>query len=137
MGNLPFNIWLFFRRLTDFPSNLHRFWKLPRFKEGGIYLDCGWHPVVAIEVTLTYCSLLGPYDWDLEGISLLDGGGPRGCSTRHCAPRKLSFPAAEHIVSLMLDGDHSLEAALRRRADGVQNIQRIYEASPELQQLWR
>lgn len=136
MGDLPFEVWLFIRRLIRWPQSLYRFWKLPRFKEGDIYLDCFWHPVAVTEVTLTYWSLLGPYDWDLAGISLLDGTSPRGCSVRICGLQKLSYPVAEHIVSLMLGGDHSLEAALQRREAGVQNIQSIYEVSPELKQLW-
>ncbi len=137
MGNLPLKVEMFVCRLFWFPGNLRRFWRLPRLKVGDIYLDCGWHPVVATEVTIMYGSVFGPYDWDLAGVSLLDGSAPRSCSANHCAPRKMSYSVAAHIVSLMLGTDQSLEAALARRAAGEEHIKRIIDTSPELQELWR
>lgn len=136
MGDIAFEVRMFTHRLINFPRNLKDFRKLPRFKVGDIYLDCGWHPVVATEVTWTGNGWLGPWDWDLAGVSLLDGSSPRSCSVRHCAPVKIDYSAAEHIVALMLDVDNQLDAALKRRKAGVENIRRIYEVSPELQGLW-
>jgi hypothetical protein len=136
MGQLPFEIWLFIRRLWWFPCHLYNFWKLPRFKEGDLYLDCGWHPVVCTEVTWTCWRWLGPYDRDLAGVSLLDGSSPRSCSVIHCDPQKLTGPVAAHIVSLMLEGDQSLGVSLERRKVGEKHIQNIIKQSPELQKLW-
>jgi hypothetical protein len=124
-------------RLKWLPRNLIEYWKLPRFKRGDIYLDCAWHPVVVLEVETWRSGWFGPWDRDLAGISLLDGSQPRSCSVKHCAPDKVSYPMAEHIVSLMLCLETDLQAALGRRTAGVENIKRIYDASPELQAVWR
>jgi hypothetical protein len=139
MGGLPFEIWLFLRRLWWLPKNFYEYWRLPRFKVGDIYLDCGWHPVFCTAVERMPFHWLGPWDKDISGISLLDGSSPRGCSLIHCAPVKIPYKAAEHIVSLMLDCGNSrdLSAALAQRGRGVENIQNIYNVSPELKRLWR
>lgn len=47
---------------------------------GEVYEDCAYHPVYCTEAD----------KWDVAGISLFDGSGPRSCSIRHCAPRLMS-----------------------------------------------
>ena len=59
------------------------------FGVGLIYEDCGFHPVLC-----THCSF---EDDDLEGISLVDGSAPRGCSIQHCGPIPLTVEQAVWI----------------------------------------
>ena len=56
---------------------------------GDIYEDCAYHPVLC-----TYVD----YENDvIEGISLVDGSQPRGCSLVHCGVRRLSVAEVLHI----------------------------------------
>jgi hypothetical protein len=134
MGKLP-DIGLFCRQIVRLPENLYRYWHQPRFKLGDIYLDCSWTPCVVTEAETYGLSWAGPWDQDLSGISLLDGSYGHGCSAFHCAPERLEYPVAEHIVSLMLGTDQDLVSVLERREAGIKNIERIYRQSPELQRL--
>lgn len=116
-----------FKRLLHLPSSLYRWYALPKISVGDIYLDCGNHPVVCTESVLVSPSgsTLGPWDYDLAGVSLLDGSFPRSCSVRHCAPRKVSYDMA------------ILWAATQPERDKVlKTIHVIYEQSPELRQVW-
>lgn len=62
--------------------DLHPHRKDERLVIGDIYEDCAYHPVLCTSVD---------YDEDLiEGISLIDGSEPRGCSLTHCGVVRLS-----------------------------------------------
>lgn len=60
---------------------------------GDIYEDCSYHPVLLTEIE----SYDHTDEQTLMGISLIDGSGPRSCSTRHCGPRKLSMEEAVEL----------------------------------------
>lgn len=47
-----------------------------RIKRGDFFLDCFDNPCI--------CTRASYIDDDIEGISLIDGSAPRGCSPRHC-----------------------------------------------------
>jgi len=53
---------------------------LPRISVGDIYEDCAHHPILCTEA----------WPDQVEGISLFDGTGPRGCSVYACHPRKMT-----------------------------------------------
>ena len=61
--------------------------KLPTdLRSGDYYEDCFFHPCLCTRV-----------DGDeINGVSLVDGTYPRGCSVGHCAVRKLSIAEALH-----------------------------------------
>ncbi len=68
------------RQAVRFGPAPHR--KDERLVIGDIYEDCAYHPVLCTSVD---------YDEDLiEGISLIDGSEPRGCSLTHCGVVRLS-----------------------------------------------
>jgi len=57
---------------------------------GDFFEDCAYHPCLCIAVG-------GDCDEDgVEGISLVDGSGPRCCSERHCGLRLLTVEEAIH-----------------------------------------
>ncbi len=115
------------RRFLRLPLNLYGLWRLPKLRPGDVYLDCANHPVVCTESDLVTQSgsWFGPWDYDLAGVSLLDGSHPRSCSAKHCAPRKVSYEFAVLWV-----------ASKSERHEALENIRRIYEQSPELQRVW-
>ena len=53
---------------------------------GDYYEDCAFHPCLCTRVN----------DDEINGISLVDGSSPRGCSAGHCGVRKLTFAEALH-----------------------------------------
>lgn len=57
-----------------------------RIRVGDIYMDCAYHPCVAIKASVL--------EDVFEGISLINGTGPRGCSYRHCGVTKMRIPLA-------------------------------------------
>jgi hypothetical protein len=57
-------------------------------KVGDFYEDCAFHPCLCISVGAD-----GDED-GVEGISLVNGSGPRGCSARHCGLRLLTLEEA-------------------------------------------
>lgn len=66
-----------------------------RWQPGDLYEDCAHHPVwcyLAERVTPWW----RPWrrDWDLCGVSLLDGSRPRSCSARYCGVRRLTLDEA-------------------------------------------
>lgn len=113
------------RRLLQLPGNLYQWRRLPKIEVGDVYLDCGNHPVVCTEVTLVSTSSLGPWDYDLAGVSLLDGSSPRSCSVRHCAPRKVTLDTAILWLATADKREHVLE-----------HINQIVASSPELHRVW-
>lgn len=59
----------------------------PEFKPGDIYEDCAFHPCL--------CTRFEEYN--IEGISLIDGSMPRSCDIDHCGVRKLTLEEALRI----------------------------------------
>jgi hypothetical protein len=59
-------------------------------KPGDLFEDCAFHPCI--------CIATGARDDEdgVEGISLVDGSGPRGCSATHCGLRRLTLEEAVH-----------------------------------------
>lgn len=59
-------------------------------KVGDIFEDCSFHPCL--------CIVAGTNDSPaaVEGISLVDGSGPRCCSAIHCGLRILTIEEAIH-----------------------------------------
>jgi hypothetical protein len=57
---------------------------------GDFFEDCAFHPCL--------CVAVGPEGdpHGVEGISLVDGSGPRSCSARHCGLRLLTVEEAIH-----------------------------------------
>jgi len=77
-------------------------------RPGQIYEDCDHHPVLCYAAEPVHNlapswrhPLRGlawfPDDWDIMGISLLDGSRPRSCSARHCRPRRVSVDQAVSV----------------------------------------
>jgi hypothetical protein len=126
MGKYLFRYDVFWR-LWHLPKSLRELRSLPRISKGDVYLDCGNHPVVCTssELVSPSGSWLGPWDYDLTGVSLLDGSAPRSCSAHHCAPRKVSYEFA--VVWLAIEPE---------RHKALENIWHIYEQSPELRRVW-
>lgn len=69
---------------------------------GDFYLDCQYHPCLCTSVDGD----------DIYGISLVDGSVPRGCSIKHCQPRKLSCKQA---IRLRMKGPVGRQFANIRR----------------------
>jgi hypothetical protein len=94
----------------------------PGIRPGDIYEDCGFHPCLCylaepVRASRGWrCLLRVQQDLDLSGISLLDGSRPRSCSTRHCAPRKLTLDQA---LSMRGTWEQGRQAGMRAAADGV------------------
>lgn len=63
---------------------------LNKFKLGDIYLDGFYHPTVCLRIDIDY----ERKDIGLEGVSLLDGSWPRGCSVVHSGPDKITCEEA-------------------------------------------
>ncbi len=55
-------------------------------RPGDYYEDCAFHPCLCTRVEGD----------EINGVSLVDGSYPRGCSIGFCAVRKLSFEEALH-----------------------------------------
>ena len=55
-------------------------------RPGDYYEDCFFHP----------CLCTRTDNDEINGVSLVDGTYPRGCSIGHCGVRKLSFAEALH-----------------------------------------
>jgi hypothetical protein len=56
----------------------------PTITVGGLYEDCSYHPCICTSV-----------DGDnVEGISLIDGSSPRGCSVAGCGPTAVTVADA-------------------------------------------
>ena len=55
-------------------------------RPGEYYEDCAFHPCLCTRVD----------DDEINGISLVDGSYPRGCSVGHCGVRKLTLAEALH-----------------------------------------
>lgn len=70
-----------------FEKNLHA------FRLGDIYLDGAYHPTICLRIDINN----ERKDIGLEGISLLDGSYPRGCSVMHSAPEKITCEEAWHM----------------------------------------
>ncbi len=87
------------KRWLHFPSSLKQSLELPRFQVGDIYLDCSYHPVIATEVEKYHWQQPGAWDYDLAGVSMIDGSWPRSCSVLHCAPQKLDLVTALLITA--------------------------------------
>jgi hypothetical protein len=129
--------------LKNAPRNFRRFRQLPRIKPGDCFVDCGWHPVVATEAYMV--RFMGvPYDWDLAGVSLLDGSTPRACSAKHCNPQPIDLGTTELLVGLMIshpawrerDPERALDGQLALQKSAQDHILRIFQQSPDLQQVW-
>ena len=71
------------------------------FALGALYEDCAYHPCL--------CTLVRD-GRELEGISLIDGSAPRGCSVEHCGPEPLSVAQA-----VVIKRHHQRYAELRAR----------------------
>lgn len=66
---------------------------------GDLYTDCSGFP---LKCTLSKGD-------DLEGISLIDGSGPRCCSRYNCGPEKISEEKANQLVEAFnKDGERGL-----------------------------
>jgi hypothetical protein len=74
------------------------------FRVGGLYEDCGYHPCL--------CVVIDEDDRDIQGISLMDGSGPRSCDLDHCGPQPLTVAQA---VAIRAD----LAGYIERRASGL------------------
>jgi hypothetical protein len=69
-----------------------------RIQPGDIYEDCAYHPCLCYESTPVRNAQVKWWrrwlgiadDWDVCGVSLLDGSRPRSGSLRHCALRRIS-----------------------------------------------
>lgn len=85
-------LWL--GRLIDLPRNLYRWYRLPKIRVGDTYISCGNLAVLCTESTLSASSWLGPWDYDLVGVSLHDGETRSSCSASHCAPQKETWSVA-------------------------------------------
>jgi len=57
-----------------------------RIKPGDFFLDCFDNPCI--------CTRASYVDDTIEGISLIDGSAPRGCSPRHCVVDRISMTKA-------------------------------------------
>lgn len=77
-----------------------------------IYLDCNNHPVLCTGTE---------FDDGVEGISLIDGSGPRSCSIKHCAPVKIDLKTAMEIV------DHVYKTGQRGKDGGWINYVSLSE----------
>ncbi len=55
-------------------------------RPGDYYEDCFFHPCLCTRVDSD----------EINGISLVDGTSPRGCSVGHCGVRKLTLAEALH-----------------------------------------
>lgn len=60
-----------------------------RIRVGDMYMDCSYHPCIA-----AYASLKND---SFEGISIIDGSGPRSCSFRHCGITKITIEKAMFV----------------------------------------
>ncbi len=60
-----------------------------RIRVGDLYMDCAYHPCIA-----TFASIKKD---DFEGISLIDGSGPRCCSWKHCGITKIKIKTAMFV----------------------------------------
>ncbi len=67
-----------------------RITSIKEIKVGDLFEDCAFHPCL--------CTLAGSEDDEdgVEGISLVDGSGPRCCSANHCGLRLLTVEEAIH-----------------------------------------
>jgi hypothetical protein len=57
------------------------------FKPGDIYEDCACHPCLCVEAT----------EYEVSGISLIDGSQPRSCDIGPCGVRHLTVAEAWNI----------------------------------------
>jgi hypothetical protein len=73
-----------FKRIASRIEGALSFLRLPRIRAGDVYEDCAYHPVLCTEAWRE-----GWWDWNLAGVSLLDGSQPRCCSARYCGVRKM------------------------------------------------
>jgi hypothetical protein len=80
---------------------------------GDIYLDCNYHPVVCTEID----------DWDIAGISMVDGSGPRSCSIRHCGIQKLTKEETDVWINAWKTG--GLWAAMKLRGWNEEDIDKF------------
>ncbi len=129
MGTRIFEWRLTLWRLVHLPQS---FWRLycmwrNRFRVGEIYLDGFHHPVVVTEscAISPSGSRLGPWDYELAGISLLDGSSPRSSSVMHSAPERVSY----QLACLWL-------ANVDRLNQTAEHLSALLESSPALNQVW-
>ena len=116
-------IWLFCKRWWNFPGSWRRSRKLTRFEVGDIYLDCSYHPVIVTEVERCLSRQPGAWDYDLAGVSMIDGSWPRSCSVYHCAPEKI-----DHLTALLIAANWDAFVGSYSR------MHELYRTHPELQQ---
>ena len=91
-----------FNNMKDAKFNM----KTNQIKKGDFYLDCNYHP----------CLCISKKGDDIQGISLVDGSMPRGCSINNCGPDKIS-----------------VNQAIKIRIHGVTNkYKRLHAESPEI-----
>lgn len=82
------------------------------FAVGAFYEDCAYHQ----------CLCTFTDDYDLHGISLIDGSGPRTCAIFHCGPEPLTVTQAVAIKA-----DFARYVELRKRLDVDDAIRALNE----------
>ena len=105
---------LFLHRLFRLPKSLWLIWQLSRISTGDMYIDCSYRLVVCKESKLVSPSgsWLGPWDYDLTGIAILEGQ-ECNCSTQHCAPQKVSPKCAVVLLALQPEDCRAQEKMAR------------------------
>ena len=68
-------------------------WYMKKVRIGSHFLDCRFHPCVATEVNYWTNA---PFDSEINGTSLIDGGGA-SCSCIYCGPEPISKERAEEL----------------------------------------
>jgi hypothetical protein len=88
--------------MASFQERVREKFEELNIRPGDIYEDCGWHPVVCVEIDAKTD--------DINGVSLVDGSYPRNCSLIHCGIRKLSVAEAWNI---RVEGPPDIDARAR------------------------